>query len=133
MANDMKYLSAEEEAKLLKPIDEYIGKIQKQIDALRKDGSDKVQELKTHISLVRENKNYTKEEQAEIIRKDKEQMVKAKETEAANKDKVSKPTSKRIIMIRWLQAVQRRRNRKMQNTERYVRSLKKSMRAALQS
>ena len=59
MANDMKYLSAEEEAKLLKPIDEYIGKIQKQIDALRKDGSDKVQELKTHISLVRENKNYT--------------------------------------------------------------------------
>ena len=66
MANDMKYLSAEEEAKLLKPIDEYIGKIQKQIDALRKDGSDKVQELKTHISLVRENKNYTKEEQAEI-------------------------------------------------------------------
>ena len=90
MANDMKYLSAEEEAKLLKPIDEYIGKIQKQIDALRKDGSDKVQELKTHISLVRENKNYTKEEQAEIIRKDKEQMVKAKETEAANKDKVSK-------------------------------------------
>ena len=26
MANDMKYLSAEEEAKLLKPIDEYIGK-----------------------------------------------------------------------------------------------------------
>ena len=83
MANDMRYLSAEEEAKLLKPIDEYIGKIQKQIDALRKDGSDKVQELKTHISLVRENKNYTKEEQAEIIRKDKEQMVKAKETEAA--------------------------------------------------
>lgn len=28
MANDMRYLSAEEEAKLLKPIDEYVGKIQ---------------------------------------------------------------------------------------------------------
>ena len=143
MANDMKYLSAEEEAKLLKPIDEYIGKIQKQIDALRKDGSDKVQELKTHISLVRENKNYTKEEQAEIIRKDKEQMVKAKETEAANKDKVSKLIAeaedylkahfKKDYYDMWLQAVQRRRNRKMQNTERYVRSLKKSMRAAFQS
>ena len=26
MANDMRYLSAEEEAKLLKPIDEYVGK-----------------------------------------------------------------------------------------------------------
>ena len=35
MANDMRYLSAEEEAKLLKPIDEYVGKIQAQIDALR--------------------------------------------------------------------------------------------------
>ena len=51
MANDRKYLSAEEEAKLLKPIDEYIGKIQKKIDALRVDGSDKVQALKTHICL----------------------------------------------------------------------------------
>lgn len=53
MANDMRYLSAEEEAKLLKPIDEYVGKIQAQIDALRVDGSDKVQALKTHISLTR--------------------------------------------------------------------------------
>ena len=53
MANDMRYLSAEEEAKLLKPIDEYVGKIQAQIDALRVDGSDKVQALKTHISLIR--------------------------------------------------------------------------------
>ena len=52
MANDMRYLSAEEEAKLLKPIDEYVGKIQAQIDALRVDGSDKVQALKTHISLI---------------------------------------------------------------------------------
>lgn len=29
MANDRKYLSAEEEAELLQPIDEYIDKIQK--------------------------------------------------------------------------------------------------------
>ena len=63
MANDMRYLSAEEEAKLLKPIDEYVGKIQAQIDALRVDGSDQVQALKTHISLTKEDKNYTKEEQ----------------------------------------------------------------------
>ena len=54
MANDMRYLSAEEEAKLLKPIDEYVGKIQAQIDALRVDGSDKVQALKTHISLKKD-------------------------------------------------------------------------------
>ena len=43
MANDMRYLSAEEEAKLLNPIDEYVGKIHAQIDALRVDGSDQVQ------------------------------------------------------------------------------------------
>ena len=59
MANDRKYLSAEEEAKLLKPIDEYVGKIQAQIDALRVDGSDKVQALKTHISLTKEEKIIT--------------------------------------------------------------------------
>ena len=86
MANDRKYLSAEEEAKLLKPIDEYIGKIQKKIDALRVDGSDKVQALKTHIALTKEDKNYTKEEQAEIIRQDQEELVKAKAVEAANKE-----------------------------------------------
>ena len=90
MANDMRYLSAEEEAKLLKPIDEYVGKIQAQIDALRVDGSDKVQALKTHISLTKEDKNYTKEEQNAIIRKDQELLVKAREVENANKDKVSK-------------------------------------------
>ena len=90
MANDRKYLSAEEEAELLRPIDEYIDKIQKKIDALRADGSDKVQALKTHIALTKEDKNYTKEERAAIIRKDQEALVKAKETEAANKDEVSR-------------------------------------------
>lgn len=90
MANDRKYLSAEEEAELLQPIDEYIDKIQKKIDALRVDGSDKVQALKTHIALTKEDKNYTKEERAAIIRKDQEALVKAKETEAANKDEVSR-------------------------------------------
>ena len=90
MANDMRYLSAEEEAKLLKPIDEYVGKIQAQIDALRVDGSDQVQALKTHISLTKEDKNFTKEEQNAIIQKDQALLVKAKEVENANKDKVSK-------------------------------------------
>ena len=90
MANDMRYLSAEEEAKLLKPIDEYVGKIQAQIDALRVDGSDQVQALKTHISLTKEDKNYTKEDQNAIIRKDQALLVKAREVENANKDKVSK-------------------------------------------
>ena len=89
MANDIRCLSIEDEAKLLAPIDEYIGKIQEQIDALRVDGSDRVQALKTHIALTKEDKNYTKQEQQEIIREDKEQLNKAKEIENKNKDKVS--------------------------------------------
>ena len=89
MANDIRCLSIEDEAKLLAPIDEYIGKIQEQIDALRVDGSDRVQALKTHIALTKEDKNYTKQERQEIIRKDKEQLKKAKEIEKKNKDKVS--------------------------------------------
>ena len=89
MANDIRCLSIEDEAKLLAPIDEYIGKIQEQIDALRVDGSDRVQALKTHIALTKEDKNYTKQERQEIIRKDKEQLNKAKEIEEKNKDKVS--------------------------------------------
>ena len=40
MAENNVIISAEEEAKLLKPIDEYVGKIQAQIDALRVEGSD---------------------------------------------------------------------------------------------
>lgn len=89
MANDIRCLSIEDEAKLLAPIDEYIGKIQEQIDALRVDGSDRVQALKTHIALTKEDKNYTKQERQEIICKDKEQLKKAKEIENKNKDKVS--------------------------------------------
>ena len=42
MAEKSIIISAEEEAILLKPIDEYVGKIQEQIDALRVEGSDKV-------------------------------------------------------------------------------------------
>ena len=89
MAKDAKILTVEEEAKLLKPIDEYVGKIQEQIDALRVDGSDKVQYLKTHISLTKENKNYTKEERVEVIKRDKADLEKAKSVESENKAKIA--------------------------------------------
>lgn len=90
MADKSMILSAEAEAALLKPIDEYVGKIQKQIDALRVDGSDKVRSLKNHIAIAKEYKNLTKEERAKIIAKDKADLEKAKSVESANKDKVSK-------------------------------------------
>ena len=89
MADNSKILSAEDEAKLLKPIDEYVGKIQSQIDALRVDGTDKVQSLKNHIALTKEDKNLSKEEIQRIVAKDKVDLEKAKAVEAANKSKVS--------------------------------------------
>lgn len=90
MAKNAKILSVEEEAKLLKPIDEYVGKIQAKIDALRVNGSDKVQSLRTHISLAKENKNYSKDERIAVIEKDKADLEKAKAVEAANKEQISK-------------------------------------------
>ena len=54
MAENNVIISAEEEAKLLKPIDEYVGKIQAQIDALRVEGSDKVNSLKNQIAIAKE-------------------------------------------------------------------------------
>lgn len=71
MAENNVIISAEEEAKLLKPIDEYVGKIQKQIDALRVEGSDKVNSLKNQIAIAKENKNLTKEQQNKIIEESK--------------------------------------------------------------
>ena len=50
MAENSVIISSEEEAKLLKPIDEYVEEIQKKIDALRADGFDKVNDLKKHNS-----------------------------------------------------------------------------------
>ena len=78
MAENNVIISAEEEAKLLKPIDEYVGKIQAQIDALRVEGSDKVNSLKNQIAIAKENKNLTKEQQTKIIEESKKQLEKAK-------------------------------------------------------
>ena len=90
MADKSMILSADAEEKLLKPIDEYVGKIQAQIDELRVDGSDKVRSLKNHIAIAKEDKNLSKEEKDSIIAKDKAALEKAKAVEAANKDKVAK-------------------------------------------
>ena len=59
MAEKSVILSAEEEARLLKPIDEYVGKIQSQIDALRWDGSDKVKSSRIRLLQIAK-KNWRK-------------------------------------------------------------------------
>ena len=90
MADKSKILSDDAEAALLKPIDEYVGKIQSQIDALRVDGSDKVQSYKNQIAIAKEDKNLSKDERAKAVAAAKSGLEKAKSVEAANKDKVSK-------------------------------------------
>ena len=89
MAEKSVILSAEEEARLLKPIDEYVGKIQSQIDALRWDGSDKVNSLKNQIAVTKEDKNLSKEQQNQIIADCKKELEKAKAVEDANKQKIA--------------------------------------------
>ena len=90
MADKSKILSADAEAALLKPIDEYVGKIQSQIDALRVDGSDKVQSYKNQIAIAKEDKNLSKDERTKAVAAAKAGLEKAKSVEASNKDKVSK-------------------------------------------
>ncbi len=90
MAENSVILSVEEEAKLLQPIDEYVGKIQDQIDALRVDGTDQVNNISNCIAIAKENKNLSKEEQAKLIAEYKKELEKAKSVENANKQEVSR-------------------------------------------
>ena len=90
MAENSVIISAEEEAKLLKPIDEYVDKIQKKIDALRVDGSDKVNDLKNQIAIAKENKNLSKAQRDKIIENSKKELENAKKVEADNKEEIKK-------------------------------------------
>ena len=90
MAEKSIIISAEEEAKLLKPIDEYVEKIQKKIDALRVDGSDKVNDLKNQIAIAKENKNLSKAQRDKIIENSKKELENAKKVEADNKEEIKK-------------------------------------------
>ena len=90
MADQTLILSVDEEAKLLQPIDEYDGKIQEQIDALRVEGSDRVNSLKNQIAITKEDKNLSKEEQTKIIEECKKELEKAKNVENTNKPQISK-------------------------------------------
>ena len=90
MAENSVIISAEEEAKLLKPINEYVEKIQKKIDMLRVDGSDKVNDLKNQIAIAKENKNLSKVQRDKIIANSKKELESAKRVEAANKEEIKK-------------------------------------------
>lgn len=85
-----KILSVDEEAQLLQPIDDYIGKIQQKVDALRADGTTRIVSLTTLIDNTKNDRVLTKAEREEEIAGYKAEIEKAKQVEAANKDEVSK-------------------------------------------
>ena len=90
MADNKKILTAEEENALRRPMEEYVGKIQAKIDSLRKDGTDVVIALNNHIQLVREDKNYTRQERAKLIEEDRRKLGPAKEVEEKNKAEIER-------------------------------------------
>ena len=81
-------LSVEQEAALRRPIDEYVGGIQKKIDALRKDGTDQVQYLRNHIQLIREDRNRTRAEKDAAVAEDQKALTAAQAVEAKNRAEV---------------------------------------------
>ena len=89
MENKM-ILTAEEEQNLLRPIDEYVGKIQEKINELRLDGTDQIIALNNHIAVVKENANYSRDEKSSIIAEDKKALEAAKAVEQKNKPEVRK-------------------------------------------
>ncbi len=99
MEKNNNILSHEEEMKLLAPIDEHIGDIQRQINALREDGTDKVVSLTNHMAIIRENANYTKLEKAQMIAADKKSLEQARLVESKNKDQVNKLISEAVTYL----------------------------------
>ena len=89
MANST-ILSAEREAELRKPIDDYVGKIQAQIDELRANGTDKVVNITNDLDNLKRDRIYTAQEKAERESRMKAELEAAKAVEAKNKDQVSK-------------------------------------------
>ena len=91
MANEnSNILTAEQEMKLRQPIEDYVGKIQKKIDELRVDGTDKIVEIQNIMDSIKRDRTLTKGEKEDRLAKCKTELENAKAVEAKNKDEVSK-------------------------------------------
>ncbi len=84
-----KILTVEEEKKLRQPIDEYVGNIQKKIDALRTDGIDKVISLQNTLDGVKRDRSLTQGEKENRIGTIRTEIEMAKGVEAKNKEEIS--------------------------------------------
>ena len=83
-------LSTEREVELRKPIDDYVGKIQAQIDELRHEGTEKAVNIQNDLDNLKRDRVYTAEEKAARQAELKKQLEAAKAVEAKNKPQVDK-------------------------------------------
>lgn len=82
-------LSVEQQEELLRPISEHVAAIQEKIDALRVEGTDKVLSLRRHMELIRNDRNFSKSEKADIVAEDKKALKAALALEAKNKAEIN--------------------------------------------
>ena len=83
-------LTAEQELQFRKPIDDYVGKIQSQINELRVDGTDKVVSIQSNLDNLKRDRIYTAQEKAARQSRLNDDLKKAKAVEAKNKPQVDK-------------------------------------------
>ena len=89
MANN-KILTAEQEIALRQPIDDYVGGIQKKIDALRADGTAKVITYENMIDGLKRDRTLSKAEKTAKIAEITKDLDAAKEVENKNKAEIDK-------------------------------------------
>lgn len=82
-------LSRDEELALRKPIEDYVGKIQAEIDELREEGTNRVLEYSEEIEVLKRDKIYTKSEKEARISELNTKLQKAKEIEVQNKQPIN--------------------------------------------
>ncbi len=91
MANGYsKILTPEEEKKLRRPIEDFVGNIQEKIDSLRKDGTDQVIALQNYMDSTKRDRSLSQNEKNNRIIRAKEELEKAKAVEARNKGEIGK-------------------------------------------
>jgi hypothetical protein len=136
-------LSAEQEQELLKPIESHIAEIQKKIDALRKNGTDRVVQLQGDIDAIKRDRILTKEERSATIEQYRVDLEDAKKVEESHEKEVSELISEAVSYLnehfesQYLRPVeascaQEKILAKQQYAERLA-SLRKSIRPSLQA
>lgn len=86
---DHKILTVEQEMKLRDPIDQYVGDIQKQINALRLEGTDRVLSIQSTMDRIKRDRTLTKGEKENRTVQCQTELKKAQAIEAKHKEEVN--------------------------------------------